>query len=186
MYGPPADLPLSENAPLNPKSPYALSKRYIEQLANQYHQQYGLDTIALRYFNIVDSRQDPGGEYTAVIPKYIELMSQGEQPVIYGEGEQSRDFIYVSDVVDANLQAARSDCSDLVCNVARGERRTITELVGALNTVLETDLEPRYEEARAGDIRHSGADISTAKEAIGFEPTVAFEKGLARTVRSLS
>ena len=182
VYGSGGELPKRESMPLRSESPYALSKEYTEQLARQASELYDLDSVALRYFNVFGPRQDPQGEYAAVIPKFAELLLDGSRPVVFGDGEQSRDCVYVDDVVRANLLAAEADGSGDVFNVARGERLTINELVETLNRVLGTELAPRHDDPRPGDIRHSGADISNARERLGFEPAVDFEAGLRRTI----
>ncbi|AEH36979.1 NAD-dependent epimerase/dehydratase family protein [Halopiger xanaduensis] len=181
VYGSGGELPKREAMPVDPESPYALSKYYTEQAALQLGDQYGIDAVALRYFNVYGPRQDPDSEYAAVVPKFLELMSDGERPVIYGDGEQSRDFVFVGDVVDANVRAVESNCRDEVLNVAGGRRITINDLVSRINDVLGTELEPIYDDPRPGDIRHSGADVSKANRAIEYEPTVDLETGLRRT-----
>lgn len=182
VYGPSESLPKHEEMPLNPVSPYALSKHWTEQLAIQFSDYYDIDTVALRYFNIFGPHQDAESEYAAVIPKFIELMLQGERPVIYGDGEQSRDFTYIDNVVDANLQALSSDSTGEAMNIACGERITLNDLVAQLNVLLGTEIEPEYSDPRPGDVRHSKADISKAREQIGYEPSVPFREGLERTL----
>lgn len=182
VYGSSEELPKHETMPVNPESPYALTKYWTEKLAVQFSDLYGLDTVALRYFNVFGPRQDPSSEYAAVIPKFIRLMRDGERPVIYGDGEQSRDFTYIDNVVEANVLAAESDAAGDVLNVACGDRITINDLVERLNVILGTSLEPRYDDPRPGDVKHSHADISRAREAIGYEPSVPFEGGLRETV----
>jgi len=182
IYGSSEPLPKVETMEPSPESPYASSKLYGEQLAAQYSDHYDVDTVALRYFNVFGPRQDPSGDYAAVIPKFIDLLLDGERPVIFGDGEQSRDFVFVDDVVRANILAADSDVSGEVINVARGERTTVNELVAVLNDILGTELKPEYDDPRPGDVRHSGADISKARELLGFEPQTGFEEGLRRTV----
>jgi nucleoside-diphosphate-sugar epimerase len=169
-----------------PESPYALSKYYTEQLAVQCSDLYDIDTVVLRYFNVFGPYQDPHGEYAAVIPKFIRLMLEGERPVIYGDGEQSRDFTYIENVIQANVLAAEGEVTGEVFNVACGGRVTINELVATLNDLLETDLDPIYDDPRPGDVRHSHADISKARELIGYDPDVGFKEGLKRTVAFLS
>jgi len=182
VYGSSEELPKVETMEANPESPYALSKYYTEQLAVQCSELYDIDTVALRYFNVFGPYQDPHGEYAAVIPKFIRLMLDGERPVIYGDGEQSRDFTYIENVVQANILAAEEDVTGEVFNTACGDRVTINELVETLNGVLETELEPIYDDPRPGDVRHSHADISKARELLGYDPEVGFEEGLRRTV----
>jgi len=182
VYGSSEELPKVESMKVQPESPYALSKYYTEQLAVQFSTLYDIDTVALRYFNVFGPGQDPEGEYAAVIPKFIELMVNGQRPVIYGDGEQSRDFVFVGDVVRANLLAAEGDATGVAVNVASGERITINELVAGLNDVLGTDIEPVYDDPRPGDVRHSVADLELAQEALEYEPKSGFREGLERTV----
>lgn len=182
VYGSEVNPPLSEIEQTNPESPYALSKRYTEDLTRQYGEFYDIDTVALRYFNVFGSRQDPNGEYAAVIPAFIGRLLDGKRPIIYGDGEQTRDFIHVDDIVQANLEAAASDRSGIICNIGCGGRITINELADTLNSVLGTELDPLYEDPRPGDIRHSHSDISKARELLDYEPTIEFKTGLERTI----
>lgn len=182
VYGSSEELPKVETMQPNPESPYALSKYYTEQLAVQCSDLYDIDTVALRYFNVFGPYQDPRGEYAAVIPKFIRLMLDGERPVIYGDGEQSRDFTYIDNVIRANALAAEGDVSGEVFNTGCGGRYTINELVDALNELLGADLEPIYDDPRPGDVRHSHADISKARDLLGYDPKVDFVEGLERTV----
>jgi nucleoside-diphosphate-sugar epimerase len=153
-------------------------------MARQVGSQAGINVAALRYFNVFGPRQDPEGEYAAVIPKFISLLLNGERPVIFGDGEQSRDFVFVKDVVAANLAVATGSCSG-VFNVARGESVTINELVEIINNILDTNLEPMYEDPRSGDIRHSCGDISKARKILDYEPSITFENGMKQTINSL-
>ena len=182
VYGSGGELPKRESMPVAPESPYALSKQYTEQAAVQIGANYDFNAVGLRYFNVFGPRQDPEGEYAAVVPKFITLMRSGERPTIFGDGEQSRDFVFVDDGVAANIQAAESGVTGEVFNVARGERTTINELVDQLNEILEADIEPKYEAPRQGDIRHSFAEISNARNQLKYEPTTSFEDGLRQTV----
>ena len=186
VYGSSETLPKVETMEPNPESPYALSKYYTEKLAIQFSDLYEIDTVALRYFNIFGPRQDPNGEYAAVIPKFINLLLSGERPVIYGDGEQSRDFTYIDNAVRANILAAEGDVTGEAFNVACGGRVTVNELVEMLNDLLGTDLEPKYDSPRPGDVRHSHADISKAEELLGYEPAVEFKQGLERAVEYYS
>lgn len=185
VYGSGGELPKREDQPVNPESPYALSKYWTEKLAIQFEELYGLETVALRYFNVFGPRQDPHSDYAAVIPKFIRLMLNGERPPIYDDGEQSRDFTFVDNVLQANIKAAESDVGGEVFNVGCGQRITVNQLVEQLNDILEADLEPRYTDPRQGDIRHSHASISKAQELIGYTPSVEFTEGLRKTVASL-
>jgi nucleoside-diphosphate-sugar epimerase len=182
VYGSSEQLPKVETMAENPESPYALSKHFTEKLALQFSDLYDINTVALRYFNIFGPWQDPEGDYAAVIPKFIDLMLAGERPVIYGDGEQSRDFTYIENAVEANILAAEGDVTGEAFNVGTGGRVTVNELVEALNELLGTDIEPRYDDPRPGDVRHSHADISKAVELLEYEPTVGFAEGLARTI----
>lgn len=185
VYGSSEELPKEETMPTAPESPYALSKYYTEQLAMQSSELYGFETVALRYFNIFGPHQDPNGAYAAVIPKFIGLMQNGDRPVIYGDGEQSRDFTYIDNAIQANIRAAESDVSGETFNVGCGERQTVNELVGTLNEKLGTELDPIYDDPRPGDVRHSMADISKARDLLDYEPSVDFETGIERTIAAL-
>lgn len=182
IYGSTEQLPKVESMVEQPESPHALSKYYTEKLALQASDLYDIDTAALRYFNIFGPRQDPSGDYAAVIPKFISLMLDGERPVIYGDGEQSRDFTFIDDAVQANILAAESDVTGEAFNVGTGGRITVNELVDTLNDVLDTDIDPIYDDPRPGDARHSQADISKANNLLGYEPEVGFSKGLEQTI----
>jgi nucleoside-diphosphate-sugar epimerase len=182
VYGSSEELPKVETMPETPESPYALSKYYTEKFALQCSDFYDIDTVALRYFNVFGPRQDPEGEYAAVIPKFVNLMLDGERPIIFGDGEQSRDFTYIDNVVQANVLAAEGDATGEAFNVACGGRVTINELVEYLNELLGTDIDPVYDDPRPGDVPHSMADISKAEELLGYEPEVDFEGGLRRTI----
>jgi len=182
LYGSGGDLPKVESMPSSPESPYGLSKQYTEALAVQASELYALDTVALRYFNVFGPRQDPHGEYAAVIPAFIDRVLDGEPPVIYGDGEQTRDFVFVEDVVRANIAAAEANVSGVVCNVARGAQTSINDLAETLTDLLGVDLDPVHEAPRPGDIRHSYADISRARDRLGYAPQVSFREGLERTI----
>lgn len=182
VYGSSEELPKVETMESNPESPYALSKHFTEKLALQCSDLYDIDTAALRYFNIFGPRQDPNGEYAAVIPKFIDLMLNGEQPVIYGDGEQSRDFTYIDNAIQANILAAESDVTGEAFNVGTGGRVTVNELVETLNDLLGTDIDPVHDDPRPGDVRHSHADISKAESLLGYDPSIGFEEGIERTI----
>ncbi|MBW2313670.1 MAG: SDR family oxidoreductase [Deltaproteobacteria bacterium] len=182
VYGDSKELPKRESMPFNPLSPYAITKCVGEMYGRVFSNLYGLGTVGLRYFNVFGPAQDPTSQYSAVIPKFITRMMKGEGPIIYGDGEQSRDFTFIENVVAANQCAARSEASGIAVNVACGERYTLNQLVGHLNDILGTSLEASYEDPRAGDVKHSMAGIERAAEAIGFEPRVGFEEGLRATV----
>lgn len=182
VYGDSKELPKRESMPFNPLSPYAVTKCVGEMYGRVFSNLYGLGTVGLRYFNVFGPAQDPTSQYSAVIPKFITRMLKGEAPIIYGDGEQSRDFTYIENVVAANQCAARSEASGVAVNVACGDRFTLNQLVGSLNEILGTSIRPTYEDPRAGDVKHSQAAIERAAEVIGFDPKVGFEEGLRATV----
>ena len=166
-----------------PQSPYGVSKLVDEKYAQVFHALHGLNTVALRYFNVFGPRQDPASEYAAVIPLFITRMLKGERPTIYGDGAQSRDFIYVGDVVRANLAAAASTtAAGESLNVACGAGTTVNALVESLNGALGARIEAVHAAPRPGDIRHSKADISKARRLLGFSPERSFAEGLGKTV----
>jgi UDP-N-acetylglucosamine 4-epimerase len=184
VYGDEPVLPKKEGREGNLLSPYALSKRADEEWAKQYTRHYGLDTYGLRYFNVFGRRQDPDGAYAAVIPKFIRQLLSGETPVINGDGKQSRDFTYIENVIEANLKAclAPSEAAGEAFNVAFGGREYLIDIYYGLTKALEIDREPLYGPDRAGDIKHSNADISKAKELLGYDPDWSFEKGIKEAI----
>ena len=182
VYGDSHVLPKIEEMAPDPVSPYALTKYVGEMYCKIFTQIYGLPTIALRYFNVFGPRQDPNSEYSAVIPRVVTRMLAGQRPIVYGDGEQSRDFTFVQDVVRANLLAARSDTQGIGVNIACGNRCSLNQLVKRLNQVMGSRLEAIYEPPRLGDIRHSEAGIALAEETIRFKPSISFPEGLQRTV----
>ena len=185
VYGDNPVLPKVETMVPNPLSPYAVSKLTGEKYCNVFSRIYGLETVCLRYFNVFGPRQDPASQYSAVIPKFIKAISQDIQPVIYGDGEQSRDFTYISNVIQANILAATSDCeSGITVNCAVSGQITLNDLVKEMNKLMNKDIKPLYEGPRAGDIKHSYADISLAGKSIGYKPVVSFEEGLKKTIDS--
>ena len=166
-----------------PLSPYAAAKLAGELYCQAFTATYGLETVSLRYFNVFGPRQDPQSQYAAVIPKFITEMLAGRRPTIFGDGRQSRDFVYVDNVVQANLLAANAPAAvGRTINVACGESVDLLQLVAGINRALGTNLEPIFEPSRAGDVRDSLADITLARELLKYSPTVAFEQGLARTI----
>jgi len=186
IYGNSETLPKVETMPVNPMSPYALTKYAQERYCQIYYNLYGLETVALRYFNVFGPNQDPTSQYSAVIPKFIKLMSEDKEPVIYGDGTQSRDFTYVENVVYANLLASNAEkAAGEVINIACGESYTLLELVKMLNEILGKNIEPRFAPERTGDVKHSLAGIEKAKELLGYEVKVDFKEGLARTIEFL-
>jgi nucleoside-diphosphate-sugar epimerase len=183
VYGDSPVLPKREDMPTRPLSPYAVNKLAGEEYCKVFAGVYGLPTVSLRYFNVFGPRQDPTSQYAAVIPAFISSMLQDRKPTIYGDGLQTRDFTYVSNIVNANLLACESEGADgLAVNVACAERISLLDLVAEINRLLGKDIEPIFEPARAGDVKHSLADISLAREKLRFEPRVTFAEGLARTL----
>lgn len=192
VYGDSPSLPKHEDMPLEPLSPYALSKRVGEGALAIWARQYGIQSVALRYFNIFGPRQDPASDYAAVVPRFILRMLDGLSPIIYGDGLQSRDFTFVENAVSANLLAAGIDleaggeppagAGSSVVNIGVGERYTLLQLVEALNAILGTKLKPEFAPARVGDVRDSQASIDRAQDVIGYVPRVGFDVGLERTV----
>ena len=183
VYGVRGTLPRSEDQPPQPLSPYAASKLATEYYCAVYHRLHGLETVSMRYFNVFGPRQDPTSQYAAVVPSFVENLLNGRSPTIYGDGEQSRDFTYVDNVVAANLSAARApDAAGAVLNIACGERFSVNQLLSSLKAILGSQVEARYVEARPGDVRHSQASIEQARKLIGYEPQVSLEEGLRRTV----
>lgn len=183
VYGDDPELPKREGREGRLLSPYAATKLTGEHYAQLFHRLYGLRTVSLRYFNVFGPRQDPQSQYAAVIPLFITKVLRGERPTIFGDGEQSRDFTYVENIVEADLLAARSDRGGgEVFNIACGERMTVNGLLEAVNAVLGRKVEAVYADPRPGDIRHSTADIAKARRVLGFEPRVPFLDGLRATV----
>ena len=182
VYGNSGDLPSREEMEPEPLSPYAVTKYVGELYCKIFSEIHHLPTLALRYFNVFGPHQDPESEYAAVVPCFIGRALSGESPSIYGDGEQSRDFIFVEDVVSANLLAAESECQGMSLNIASGQSLTVNELARMINEILCLKLKPVYEPARPGDLRHSQADTSRASQLMGFHPQIAMREGLCRTV----
>jgi UDP-glucose 4-epimerase len=183
VYGDAPGMPRQEDQALAPLAPYAVSKLAAEQYCIVANRVYGLETVALRYFNVFGERQDPLSGYAAVIPKFIRLMLDGRPPTIFGDGEASRDFTHVQNVVEANLAAAHEDAAaGRVMNIAIGSSHTLNELVATLRRLIGAELEAEYADPRPGDVVESLADISRARELIGYDPRVDFEDGLRRTI----
>lgn len=179
VYGDNTDLPLKETSQTKPLSPYAATKLMGEIYCQTYQRAYGLPTACLRYFNIYGPRQDPKGDYAAVIPKFIERMKAGQAPTIFGDGEQTRDFVHVSDVVRANLLACwRDEAIGRVFNVASGVGLSLVQLVETLNQIQERRIGPQFAPERLGDIRHSRGDGSYSAEVLGFTPQMSLIDGL--------
>ena len=180
VYGDNEDFPLSEKASLKPLSPYAVSKVTGEMYCQNFNDIYGLPETPPCYFNVFGPRQDPNSQYAAAVPKFIEAILQEEQPVIYGDGEQTRDFIYVKDVVRANILGAESDITG-VFNIASGRSININQLLKIITKIMRKDFNPLYAEKRPGDIKHSLADITQAKT-FGYRHKINFNEGLRETV----
>lgn len=180
VYGSSPELPKRENMMPEPKSPYAVSKLAGEHYGQVFKELYGLETVSLRYFNVFGPKQDPSSEYSGVISRFVSAMLKGEQPVIYGDGEQTRDFVYVADVVKANLLAMKS-ISTGVFNIACGKRISLNVLAGTIGKILGLKVMPRYEGPRSGDIRHSWADINKARE-MDYIPSYDLDEGLRETI----
>jgi len=184
-YGDTPTLPKHEAMTPNPISPYAVAKLASEHYMTSFYRCYGLATVSLRYFNIFGPRQDPSSQYSGVLAKFTLMMLRGEQPTIYGDGEQSRDFTYIDNAVSANLLACTAPaagCAGKVFNVATGRRITLNETFEALKKLTGYKGSPKYGPERGGDIKHSLADISLARKHLAYEPLVDFEEGLRRTV----
>lgn len=180
VYGDEPNLPKKEGIEGNLLSPYALTKRCDEEWAKQYTKHYGLDTYGLRYFNVFGRRQTPDGAYAAVIPKFIKMLINGETPTINGDGKQSRDFTYIDNVIEANLKAclASHEAAGQAYNIAYGGREYLIDIYYGLTKALEKDIEPNYGPDRVGDIKHSNADISKARELLGYDPEYSFADGI--------
>ena len=185
LYGDHTALPLREELPPRPLSPYAASKATGEAYCSAFHASYGLPTVALRFFNVYGPRQDPTNPYSGVISIFAKRMSQGKRPTIYGDGEQTRDFVYVADVVRAILLACeREEAIGGVFNVAGGVQTSILHLATALNQVLDTDLAPIFAPARAGEVRFSQGDASWAQEVLGWKAQVSLREGLSQLIEA--
>ena len=184
VYGDEPNLPKTEGREGNLLSPYAVSKRADEEWAKQYTRHYGLDTYGLRYFNVFGKRQDPEGAYAAVIPKFIRQLHNGEIPTINGDGRQSRDFTYIENVIEANLKAcnATHDAAGEAFNIAYGGREYLIDIYHHLTKALGVDVEPHFGPDRPGDIKHSNADISKARNKLGYDPSWSFERGIEAAI----
>lgn len=184
VYGDVARPPMREDMPTLPRSPYAVAKLAAEGYTRVFSSLYGMSTVSLRYFNVFGPRQDPNSPYAAAIPKFIRAYIRREPPTVYGDGRQSRDFTYVENVVQANIDASNaSKLAGQSLNIAAGEPRSVLDLLAAIGELFGETIAPRFESERAGDIRNSHADVSLAAEVIGFRPRVSFDEGLRQTVR---
>ena len=184
VYGDEPNLPKTEGREGNLLSPYALTKMCDEEWAKQYTKHYGLDTYGLRYFNVFGRRQDPNGAYAAVIPKFIKQLLDGEQPTINGDGRQSRDCTYIENVIEANLKAclAPHEAAGEAFNIAFGGREYLIDIYYGLTEALNVNIEPKFGPDRAGDIKHSNADINKAKKMLGYDPEWSFERGIKAAI----
>lgn len=184
VYGDEPALPKVEGKEGDVLSPYGLTKKTNEEYGKLYHKLYGLDTYGLRYFNVFGRRQDFNGAYAAVIPKFIKQLLRNESPTIYEDGQQSRDFTYIENVIEANLKAckASSDVAGEVFNIAYGRRETLENVYASLSRALKKDIKPVYAKERVGDIRHSHADINKAKEMLGYSPDWTFDRGIETAI----
>lgn len=186
VYGNTPTLPKHEQMQTRPMSPYAVQKLTGELLCEVVTRIYGLETVALRYFNVFGPRQDPASEYAAVIPRFLTALLKGQRPIVFGDGEQTRDFTYVTNVVQANLLAASSpDAVSRVMNIGCGERISLNKLLHLAGELLGTTVRADYREPRPGDVRDSLADISLAHLLLGYQPAVGFREGLARTLDAM-
>ena len=184
VYGDEPNLPKQEGREGNLLSPYALTKRCDEEWAKQYTLHYGLETVGLRYFNVFGRRQDPDGAYAAVNPKFLKQLMNGETPTINGDGMQSRDFTYIENVIEANLKAclAPAEAAGEAFNIAYGGREYLLDIYHGLTRALGVDVEPNFGPPRAGDIRHSNADIGKARRLLGYDPDWSFERGIEAAI----
>jgi UDP-glucose 4-epimerase len=182
-YGDSPTSPKVETMPVNPLSPYAVAKLTGEYYCSVFYNIYGLQTISLRYFNVFGPYQDPASQYAAAIPAFVTAILKDESPTIYGDGEQSRDFTYIDNVVDANLLAARANQTNgEVINIACGQAVTVNEIIDTINELLGKNVKPKYTAPRPGDVKHSLADITAAQKLINFKPSVAFREGLQKAI----
>lgn len=188
VYGNDPRLPKHEDMRPRPMSPYAISKLAGETYCSVFSQLYKLETVMLRYFNIFGPRQDPTSQYSAVIPKFLNLMAQDKRPTVFGDGQQSRDFTYVGNIVQANLNACEVEHlpEECIFNCAGGARVTVQDLILELNRLLGKDITPIFAEARAGDVKHSFADVSRAVNFLQYKPVIQFQEGLKKTVESFT
>jgi UDP-glucose 4-epimerase len=182
-YGDTPEMPKREDMPTNPLSPYALQKLVSEQYCQMFTELYGFETVTTRYFNVFGPRQDPSSPYSGVISLFATALLEGRRPTIYGDGEQTRDFTYVANVVDGVLRAAEAPkAAGEMMNMATGGRISLNELLRTMNRLLGTNIEAIYQETRAGDVKDSQADIAKAETLLGYKPTVSLEEGLRRTL----
>ncbi|MGB7581689.1 MAG: SDR family oxidoreductase [Sedimentisphaerales bacterium] len=182
-YGDTPILPKVETMPVNPLSPYAAAKLMCEYYCSVFYKVFGLETISLRYFNVFGPNQDPTSQYAAAIPAFVTSILKDTPPTIYGDGEQSRDFTYVDNVVEANLLAARAkQTKGEVINIACGEAITVNAIIDMINKIVGKNVKPTYVPSRKGDVKHSLADITLAKKLVGFKPVISFKDGLKKAI----
>jgi len=182
-YGDTPTLPKVESMPVNPLSPYAAAKLMGEYYCSVFYKVFGLETISLRYFNVFGPHQDPTSQYAAAIPAFVTSILKDKPPTVYGDGEQSRDFTYVDNVVEANLLAARAkQTKGEVANIACGEAVTVNAIIDTINNIVGKSIKPMYAPSRPGDVKHSLADITVAKKLLGFKPVVLFKDGLKKAI----
>jgi UDP-glucose 4-epimerase len=187
VYGATETMPKHEGLVPAPISPYAVSKLAAEQYARAFWSVYQLETVSLRYFNVFGPRQDPNSQYSGVVPRFMRLALEGEDPVVFGDGSQSRDFTYVANVVDATLSGAVADgAAGSICNIGCGAPKTVLDLIAAISKVSDRELRPRFAPPRMGDVKHSFAEISAARKILGYEPKVEFDTGVALTFQSVA
>ena len=186
VYGDGGEFPRVETQAPDPISPYAVAKLAAERFCVSFTRVYGIETVALRYFNVFGPRQDPTSQYAAVVPKFIRAIADGEPVTVHGDGEQSRDFTYVENVVAANLQAAAAaGAAGRVLNIAAGKSETVNTLAATIGRLLGREVEKEFGPPQPGDVRESWADVGAAREAIGYAPAVSFEEGLQRTIEAM-
>ena len=186
VYGSLETLPKKEDHPVEPISPYGLTKLMGEEYLRLFHELYDMETVSLRYYNVFGPRQNPKGPYAAVIPMFLKALMKGEAPHVHGDGEQSRDFTYVTNVVDANILAMtvpREKLTHLLFNVAHGGRTSLNRLLEVLGEILDTPIKATYGPERAGDVKHSQADTTRIETTLGYKPRVSFEEGIRLTVK---
>jgi len=184
VYGDEPSLPKTESSPLKPLTPYGLTKLTGEQYMLMFNALYQIEAVVLRYFNVYGPRQDPNSQYSGVITKFISSLQKDQQPTIFGDGSQTRDFIFVKDVVQANIKAMTEDVAGKVFNIATGIQVSVREMLEHIKEILGTSIEHKESPARSGDILHSFADISAAKNSLQFIPQITFHEGLKQTIKS--
>jgi nucleoside-diphosphate-sugar epimerase len=186
VYGDAPTLPKREDLPTNTLSPYAVQKLAGELLCETFTRIYGLETVALRYFNVFGPRQDPASEYAAVVPRFLTMLLEGQRPIVFGDGEQTRDFVYIANVVQANLRAAVAPAAvGRAMNIGCGTQISLNDVLRLAGELLGVAVAAEYRPARPGDVRDSVADITLARELLGYQPEISFQDGLARTLEAI-